>query len=211
VLPGERWYIGANYSKSEGDDTPTETRSDPKGYRVDAGVYLGANTTLELGVAQSKQRVESFFGCPAPPAPPCGPSLAVETTTDAVGFEVFHLRRFRSLTYSLQGSVSESEPETEVSGLPPFTLTLTSRDGPSSRRYAVAGELFPTDRLGVRLGYSTSDVDGFDVDTDNYDVTATWFFKPRVAMELSLGRSTISGASVSGESESAQIRFTGRL
>jgi hypothetical protein len=108
--------------------------------------------------------------------------------------------------------VSESDNERLIRQLTPSVFQPQQEFASSRRAYAVAGELFPTNRLGVRIGYRTSDVEGFDDDIDAYDVAATWFFKPRVAIELSLGRVTVSGVpSSSDESESAAIRFIGRL
>jgi hypothetical protein len=135
-----------------------------------------------------------------------GTPLDYETTTDSVGFEVFHLRRFHSLTYSLQGSVSESEPETDVRS-PLTSLTLQSVDGPPLRTYSVAGELFPTKALGVRLGYTQAESRGYD--GHSYDVVGTWFFKPRLAVQLGLSRERLELGP--DETKSAGIRFIGRL
>ena len=205
VLPGEKWYVGAEYAKSDLDDEPPVTISDPKGYGVHAGRYLGANTTLELRLGRSEQK--SSLTCP--PGVFCiGLPVEIELTTDSVGLEVFHVRRFRSLTYSLQGGVSERDADIDirpstVSGIPFATADQ------AVRQYSVAGELFPTDRLGVRVGYSQPDGD-FDV--DSYDVAATWFFKPRIAVQFSLSRVSNDDAPPGlGRSESAGLRFIGRL
>ena len=202
VLPGQKWYVGASYSKSTVDDTEFVTYSDPKGYGVSAGRYLGPNTTLELGLGRSEQRAS--VACPSG-APAC---FEIKTTTDSVNLEVFHVRRFRSLTYSLQGRVAESDfnLETRSSSSSPVPVG----DGEAPRFYSVATELFPTQRLGVRVGYSTPDG---DVEVDAYDVGATWFFKPRVAVQFSLSRANFDNGSAigSGHSESAGVRFIGRL
>ena len=205
VLPGEKWYVGANYSTSIFDDTPFATYSDSKGYGLSAGRYLGPNTTLELGLGRSEARaslctaVSSATGC-------FGPLIDTETTTDSVDLEVLHVRRFRSLTYSLQGRVSELDSQSETrSSSPPFL----SENAYSRRVYSVATELFPTERLGVRIGYSQPDS---DVDIDSYDVGATWFFKPRVAVQFTLSRTNLDAApGVTSHSENASIRFLGRL
>lgn len=207
VLPGEKWYVGAEYAKSDVDDGPFVTGSDPKGYGVQAGRYLGANTTLELRLGRSEQT--SSLACPPNVQVCIGLPLEIETTTSSVGIDVFHVRRFRSLTYSLQGSVSERDADLEIRR--PFTSpTFPSQaDGPSLRVYSVAGELFPTQKLGVRVGYSRPDGD-FDV--DSYDVGATWFFKPRVAVQFAFSRSSLDDAPPGQRhSESTGVRFIGRL
>jgi hypothetical protein len=207
VLPGERWYVGANYAKANVDDSPYTTWSDQKGYGILAGRYLGASTTLELGLGRSEHSFETSLPCP-PGAQSCGfPSVfAAEVTTDSLGLEVFHVRRFRSLTYSLTGSVSERDGEMEVSSA--TSLPFAIGDGEPLRVYSVAAELFPTNRLGVRVGYSQPDIDD---DVDSYDVSATWFFKPRVAIEFGLSRATNGNSLSGGEVEGAGVRIIGRL
>jgi hypothetical protein len=206
VLPGEKWYVGANYSKSIFDNAPIATYSDSKGYGLSAGRYLGPNTTLELGLGGSEQDVtlctafSSATGC-------FGPLIETETTTDSVDLEVFHVRRFRSLTYSLQGRVSEIDSDFEARSAVP---QLVSNSASSRRVYSVATELFPTQRLGMRVGYSQPDS---DVDIDAYDVGATWFFKPRVAVQFVFSRTnfdTVPGFGPS-HSDNAGVRFIGRL
>ena len=139
--------------------------------------------------------------------------LSVETTTDSVGLEVFHVRQFRSLTYSLQGRVSESDADVDISlGAPTMPGVLLSGDGDALRVYSVAGELYPTDRLSVRIGYSQPD--GATFSSDSYDLAATWFFKPRIAVQFALGHSKVDDVPAGfggGESDSAAVRFIGRL
>jgi hypothetical protein len=61
----------------------------------------------------------------------------------------------------------------------------------------------------VRVGYSRPDGD-FDV--DGYDVAATWFFKPRVAVQFALSHASFGNAPPGlGRSETAGVRFIGRL
>ncbi len=207
VLPGEKWYVGAEYAKSNVDDAPPLTFSDPKGYGVQAGRYLGANTTLELRLDRSEQSSSSTCTSNVPFC--IGSPTETELTTDSVGLEVFHVRRFRSLTYSLQGSVSERDTDIEIRS--PFTsLTLPSLgDGSSVRSYSVAAELFPSDRLGVRVGYSRPER---DFDLEGYDIAATWFFKPRVAVQVALSYSTLDDAPPGlRHFDSAGVRFIGRL
>jgi len=211
VLPGARWYAGASYAMTDEDYTsPFYSQSDQKGYGVLAGRYLGPNTTLELGFGTSQREFETQLGCPIG-VPACPPVLlSVETTTDSVGLEIFHVRRFRSLTYSLQGRVSESDADVDIGPGAPTGVLLPS-GGDALRVYSVAGELYPTDRLSVRIGYSQPD-GGSSFSSDRYDLAATWFFKPRIAVQFALGHSKVEGASAGfGESDSAAVRFIGRL
>jgi hypothetical protein len=200
VLPGDRWYVGADYARSRVDDVPLTSVSGPEGYGVHAGRYLGANTTLELRLGRSEQQTNTQT-C-GPIGPFCTPLLLeFDSTTDSVGLEVFHVRRFRSLTYSLQGGIVERDTDAEVRGLP---AGLSATSGPSLREYSVAAELFPTDRLGVRVGYSRPE----DFDVENYDVAATWYFKPRVAVQFGLSRIAQDDASPGfGHFDSAALRF----
>jgi hypothetical protein len=116
------------------------------------------------------------------------------------------VRRFRSLTYSLQGSVSQIEAEIDVISPLPSLVPASPGKGGTVRAYSFAGELFPTDRLGLRIGYSQLDTQG--PDDHVYDVAATWFFKPRVAVQLGLSRTNrVAGFNV----DSAALRFIGRL
>ena len=213
VLPGEKWYFGANYAKTDlGEQVPPVTRFDAKGYGVLAGRYFGASTTLELALGRSEQSFESSLCTIAAPYPPGLAPYAVETTTDTVGLEVFHVRRFRSLTYSLQGGVSQAEAEFGISSPFPSLVPARQGSGPTLRVYSVAGELFPTNRLGVRLGFSRPDGE-FAPDAESYDVGTTWFFKPRVAVQFTLSRMSRDDVPPGGidHSDSAGIRFIGRL
>ena len=99
------------------------------------------------------------------------------------------------------------QTEIDVAAPMPELVPASPGDGGSVRVYSVAGELFPTNRLGVRIGYSQPDYGAVDVET--YDVTATWFFKPRVAVQFGLSRTSINDAAL--EPESVAVRFIGRL
>ena len=191
VLPGQRWYVGASYAQSDTDSTAIFSQGHSKDYGVEAGIYVGANTTLELDLGRSEQSWETDPSCP--PTFCIGTLSDFYATTESVGFEVFHVRRFRSLTYSLQGSVSESSSDTDIrSSL--TSLTLQSGDS-LLRTYSVAGELFPTQALGVRMGYTQVESEGYD--GRSYDVVGL----SRASLELG----------GSDETDSAAIRFIGRL
>jgi hypothetical protein len=210
VLPAEKWYFGANYEKADLDGVALPvTRSDQKGYGVLAGRYLGASTTLEFGLGRSEHRLESSLCTVAAPCPPFALPYSEETTTDSVSLDVLHVRRFRSLTYSLQGSVSQAEADFEVSS--PLVPAMQG-SGPTLRVYSVAGELFPTNRLGIRLSFSRPDGE-LAPDAESYEIGANWFFKPRMAVQFTLSRTSRDDIPLGGieHSDSAGIRFIGRL
>ena len=71
----------------------------------------------------------------------------------------------------------------------PSLVPAIEGSGPTLRVYSVAGELFPTKQLGIRLGYSRPD--GESAEAESYGVGATWFFKPRLAVQLTLSRTTL--------------------
>jgi hypothetical protein len=105
--------------------------------------------------------------------------------------------------------VSHTDTDEDVQIFPPVgaPFVISSPDLDSNRVYSVAGELFPTQRLGIRVGYSRLD-DEF-VDNDGYDVAATWFFKPRIAVQLAVGRMTIDAPGAQ-DVDNAVLRFIGR-
>jgi hypothetical protein len=64
--------------------------------------------------------------------------------------------------------------------------------------------------LGLRLGYSRPD--GDVPDGEGYDFAATWFFKPRVAVQFSFARTRQDDAPAGlGHSDTLAMRFLGRL
>jgi hypothetical protein len=209
VWPNAKWYAGASHSRGDFDGVPGLVEgTDPKAYSVLAGKYLGASTTIELAAGSSEQRWEQRLQCAPVPLCPVPLVIETETETDIVSLEVFHVGQFRSLTYSLEGGIAETDAEIAVRSTLPFNSF--GPGGVDSRVYSVAGELFPTTRLGVRLGYSRPDAE--DGDVDAYSVATTWFFKPRVAVQFSYLRSTQEGGSaLYHHADTAAVRFIGRL
>ena len=56
------------------------------------------------------------------------------------------------------------------------------------RAYSAGTELFPTQRLGVRLGYTSWQG---DTQSDHaYDASTTWFFRRDFAVRFALSRTT---------------------
>ena len=207
------WYAGGGYSKTDLDHDPSSfvRRTDPEGYSALVGKYLGPRTTLELGIGWSDERTESQLACPPPGVFCPSAMLTTELETRSTSLSAVHVRQFRSLTYALRGGVSEtdvdftrtSSPGSSVIGGGFGPVALPSGSGP--RIYAVGAEFFPKRNLGVGVGYSRPD----DFDSRVYSLDATWFFKPRIAVQLSLGRSSIPG--MSGDPETVGLRLVGRL
>ncbi len=55
-----------------------------------------------------------------------------------------------------------------------------------NERYALAGELFPTQGLGIRLGYARWD--GDEPLGETYELGATWYFKPSIGAQVVMSR-----------------------
>lgn len=88
--------------------------------------------------------------------------------------------------------MSDRDPHVEIGSSPvPLATFPSAADGSGLRAHAVGAEFFPTRALGVPVGYSRPD-GAFDLDT--YDVRTTWFFKPRVAIQLGFSVGISSGS-----------------
>lgn len=211
VLPGARWYAGADYAWSDVnlDFGPFFEQSGPKGYSLVGGRYFGDSTTLELDVGESKQTSRTAQFCQSVP-PFCIGAITTESKTSDWSLDALHVGKLGSLTYSVGGGVRQSETDVDVTFAAPPGPVFVAPDSRRLNTYSVSGELFPTARLGLGLTYSRPDSDGFDVDT--YGLSARWFFTRRVALEASLGRSTTrNGAGFSFHSDATALRFTGRF
>jgi len=73
--------------------------------------------------------------------------------------------------------------------------------------YSVAGELFPTRKVGVRIDYAGWD-DSSTLDC-TYDVAATWFVSRNVGLRFVLGRQH-AHANL-GDTDVAAVQATGRF
>jgi len=204
------WFVGGSYGSSDSDlggSSISATQSDLDEYGLVVGKYLATATALELNV-RSAEATTDFS--PSPLCGVLLACIASTTlTTDAASLDVLHVGRIGSLSYSVTGGVLAVEadltfrtyepPTPPTSRLPPFTFaggvvaavtpvgaTSILDDGllPFERRYAYSagGELFPTPRIGVRLGYVRWD--GDPLLDDGYDVGASWFLRESVAVRF---------------------------
>jgi hypothetical protein len=224
VLPESKWYFGGSYTKS--DIGVQASFSQPENrYGLLVGKYLGSATTLE--VAWNTNESERDF----PVAGSCsaGQCVTIDGTNkrqqDHASVNVFHVRRSDSMTYSLSGRITGSRANVSVTSPggtlpPPSTITVPplnlTASLPRLQSYSVAGELFPTAKLGVRIGYTRWD-DDTPAD-DAYGVAATWFVRHDIGLEVSYSKQTADGDPFAvfmddyfNYAETVAIRVIGRL
>jgi hypothetical protein len=132
------------------------------------------------------------------------------------------------MQYSLSGAIASSEVETTTDTSitqsvpqPPIFLPTAPSDiaggfdpffsvSEQRERYELVGELFPTQALGVRVGYARWDGEpGLD---KRYELGATWFFRRNVGAELVVTR-TEAGLPITTvlDFDTIGLRFIGRL
>jgi hypothetical protein len=233
LLPESKWYFGGRYTDAEIDlPSGTSITEDATGYGALAGKYFGGGATrLELALDRSTAESQvttqlCFFGICSIPR-----TTTLESTADTARIGVMHVRQGRTLTYALFGDVAETQvdvavvvppppagvtpfPPAGVTPLPPIAI-LEPPGGISAagveleprRTYSVGAELFPTRKLGVRIGYTVMDAES--ADDDVYDIGATWFFRRNVGVGLTLSRQEFDYNLPS--SDSAAFRVIGRL
>jgi hypothetical protein len=228
LLPKSRWYFGGDYEETDFDPPSLTVRDvDGDSYGALAGKYFGSTTSLELALRSTERRsVQDIQFCVITFCATVAEAEA-EVDTDDVSLAVLHVRRFGSLTYSLSGRVAETSgkavsrfPAIDLSqvslppifGPPPMAVipaTTFELDTPDFMTYSIGGELFPTAKLGVRLGYTMWDDDG--PADEAYDVAATWFFRRNIGLQFLLSRQRPDGDALVEDTDSAAIRAIGRL
>jgi len=217
-LSASKWYAGGTYT-TRNADLPVVTglfvtRADSNAYRVFAGKYLGPKTSLELGLSRSVGKLGQIVDlCPPPAVCAIGGRIDIESKTvnDDIDLRFVHVRRFRSLTYSLFGGVTESSGHSTIEANPtPPVLFTGSGNIREHWTYSFGAEAFPTTRLGVRVGYTRAD--NHSVRNDSYDVAATWFFKRNIGIQVSWSQTQAhSDFATFPNDDTTSIRFIGRL
>jgi hypothetical protein len=87
--------------------------------------------------------------------------------------------------------------------------STTELDLERRRSYSVGAELYPTTKLGVRLGYTHFDDDTF-LD-DAYDVSATWFFRRNVGIQFGYARQSADAEVTFRHTDTSSVRVIGRF
>jgi hypothetical protein len=235
LLPRSKWYAGGRLALGDVDEpraSPVTGRStEVRSRGLVAGKYFGTGATrLEVGLARSSSESEIVVDyCPVLVACLRG-SVSSEAIEDTIHIDVMHVRRFRSATFSLFGSVGELDRQLRL-GAPVFTATpsrlpallglivgnvvpmpvqilpVTELDLEPTHTYSVGTEIFPVPAVGVRLGYSRLDAE--TADDDAIAIGASWFFRRNVGLEFTLSRDDPEGDVP--RTERAALRLIGRL
>jgi hypothetical protein len=237
VRPSKGWYAGAGYDNASTDfpSNPLSSENvEVDGYSLLLGKYFGRATTLEVtwNSTRSVTDIETFVCTRSTPLF-CPPVLGFETKTNRTSLAAFHVGGAGRLKYSLGARLASSRTDVRVESpplqqplLPPaitaprdgvFLPIVISVEPPvnppdldSFRTYTVTGELFPRERLGVRLGYSRWD--GDRLRDEGYTLSTTWFFTNRVAVSFEVDRTdrkrVIQGA---GGEDTGTLSVIGRF
>jgi hypothetical protein len=229
VLPRSKWYFGGSYTTAdiENPDQLGTRIVDASGYGVLIGKYLGSATTLEAAFDSTEHDSESLYTvCIGQLICLAAGTLTMEQRGDHASVSVLHVRRLRSMTYSLSGRIAGSSGDATIHTpsivlpLPGPPVTVPTRSIgfslPRLQSYSVAGEIFPTAKLGVRIGYARWD-DKTPAD-DAYDVAATWFVRRDLGIQFIYSKQTADSTTIGiftdddfHNAETATVRMIGRL
>lgn len=173
------------------------------------------------------------------PLPPEVESLDFRTGTrvesESARLAVRHVGYFGDSAFAVAASVNHSRSETRLSAFPLLDAILPQdftdvwgrvingsvAQVPASwlshsereRELRLSGALFPTDALGVRVTFSSSDHDTYGT-SDTVDLSATWFFVRNAALEIELSRTDVSsgyGDPFARNMDSIALRLLGRF
>ena len=230
------WFVGGGvqYLDFDGAISATfETERDKDGIELSGGKYLGSNTAVWITANSSTETINTVGNVLFSPTQPLFRIVSdTDIETDTVSVSAMHVGGSTGLRYAVSGEAltidtnftSSSSLFSTGAPLPnqpgigviagpgvviqPFTDPVTfSLD--SQQTYSVAGELFPTDRLGVRIGYTSySNFGNLD---ERYEISTQWFFKRAIAVEFAIARTSFDTVVSGFDQDEAQIRFIGRL
>jgi hypothetical protein len=203
------------------------------------GKYVGDSTAVQVSLEEAKTTLTSSLPIFCLPgicgiAPLARVTSTLETDSESIAISAQHVGGLGGLEYALSGGVSANETaatlevvQTPVVPLPPFTLpappisgafpggfvaaaSLASPSLARRERYSLAGELFPTDALGIRLGYARWD--GDESLDESYELATTWFFKRRIGARVVLARTkTDFSIQTAQDVDTVTLQLIGRL
>lgn len=218
--------------------TFTVAGDDVKSRSVTVGKYVLRSTTVELTLdtAETGFRSQLFLYCSTffcPVGPPQEITSTVDAELDSASISAMHVAHLGRFQYSLSGGVTSNvtdiEMTTTVTPLaaplrPPAAVIASPAPGaivgggvaydPRMRqrreRYALAGELYPTPALGIRLGYAR--YDGDEVLDESVELGASWFFRRKIGARITLARTrTDWPVATVNDVDTATLAIVGRL
>jgi len=209
------------------------------GYQLFAGRYFGESTSLDLGAGAASQTTELLISCFTSLCLSGSSTTEIDTDDWSIGTLHVRRGARLTYAITGRVSKAEVTPSIDTliltlpSGAPPppvppgiifagavavvrepLTMIAAPFTGPlpiadDRYLYSLGGELFPTDRLGLRIGFARSDGDYSRDET--YDLAATWFFKRKVAFEVALARTQYELGMLTRDIDRAEVRLLGRL
>ena len=120
---------------------------------------------------------------------------------------------FDSRTYAVATlpsvSIGIANPGVFIAPIPAPVPTPVPLFGESLTVYSVTGEVYPTEKLGVRIGYTSfSDADFFD---DRIEIGTNWYFRRWMAVEFAIARISFDTNRSGIEQDEALFRLVGRF
>jgi hypothetical protein len=213
------WFLGGRTEQRETDlPSPTfmEQTLKAEGYGLSAGKYLAESTAVELTLEsevarwRGHQLAPCVFMC----------SLESRDRAEVVGLSVMHVGTLRQMGYAASASARHRSVRTrfpEAAPLPPDIspddiIQIQFPEVRSSRIYSASGQLFPTTRLGIGVGYSRWSRDRHGVEDYTYDVSTVWFFRPNVAAQIGWSRTRMDLLLPDWRrADTASVRLLGRF
>jgi hypothetical protein len=218
--------------------TFTVTGDDVRSRSVTIGKYVLRSTTVDLTLDAARTGFRSVlpiscstFFCPV--GPPGEIVSTLDAELDSVSVSAMHVARLGRFQYSLSGGVTSNVTDivTEIIFAPasatrippppvastPFTGAFAggiaasdSRVRQRRERYALAGEIYPTPALGIRVGYAR--YGGDQVLDEDVELGATWFFRRKIGARITLARArTDLPIATVNDVDTATLAIIGRL
>ena len=231
------WYVGGGAERSDARFAIESQRRELPGAGQQAaeigfGKYILPSTTMQLSLMSTKSTSEpEELVCTS--KYDCSVVIGSEIVSSDVSLSVRHVGRIAAMAYSLSalGGATDSTqrwlfPSLSTSGgaaaPAPGLVQLFSEsfetyaepELPSQRIYAIRGDVFPTQSLGIGLGYSRTEIDSAGApDSGQVHVSARWFVRRNVALELGVSHRRREGRSGQRrrETDSVSVLIQGRL